>query len=593
MKLERIKHFLGTTAGVFLLAAGVFAELPPGGKTVLNLQDLPVENLKQQENGNFEVSSCGDLLRFSVVKPTKDQWWTAMLKLCIDEPLEQGDALLLAAEVKTDEVGTQDYRPQITFLCTQTSGESKTRLLSKLVRPGTDWQLFTFPFTVKQDAAPGEAYVIFAPGPMPQNVDIRSLRVVNYKKNRTVDELPKTRIHYQGQDPDAPWRQAAQERIDQIRKQDLTVQVTGPDGNPLAGATVEIRMQNHAFAFGSAVNARFLAETAPDNPDRVRYLEAFFKNFNWATPENGLKQAAWEKGSRAQVMPMLDLLQAKGIKIHGHTLIWGWDEAAYGVMPESSRALFGDPAALQAHLLESITDRVAAVKGRVEHWDVINEQIERRAYQDVVGFDKTLEWFAAVRAVDPRAGLMINDFDILNGKNVDAYVQMIRNYQVAGVQLAAIGVQGHMSRPVDLDVVWKNLDKLAALGLPILITEFDLESDDEALQADYMHDLLTQLFSHPAVEGFIQWGFWAGMHWRPDAALYRTDWSEKPNLLAYRKLVFGDWMTRAELTAGADGTIHLCGFKGDYTVTVRSGEKTDYRTFQLASEPQKIQIILK
>lgn len=34
------------------------------------------------------------------------------------------------------------------------------------------------------------------------------------------------------------------------------------------------------------------------------------------------------------------------------------------------------------------------------------------------------------------------------------------------------------------------------------------------------------------------WGFWAGDHWIPHAALFRRDWSIKPNGRVYQDLVF-------------------------------------------------------
>ena len=35
-------------------------------------------------------------------------------------------------------------------------------------------------------------------------------------------------------------------------------------------------------------------------------------------------------------------------------------------------------------------------------------------------------------------------------------------------------------------------------------------------------------FSHEAYTGFVMWGFWEGAHWKPETALWRKDWTEKP-----------------------------------------------------------------
>jgi hypothetical protein len=83
-----------------------------------------------------------------------------------------------------------------------------------------------------------------------------------------------------------------------------------------------------------------------------------------------------------------------------------------------------------------------------------------------------------------------------------------------------------------------------------------------------MHDYLTVMFSHPAMEAITMWGFWQGTHWRPDAALYRSNWSEKPSLLAYQDLVFNDWWTDVMGSADELGEFLVRAFKGEYEITV-------------------------
>jgi hypothetical protein len=100
-------------------------------------------------------------------------------------------------------------------------------------------------------------------------------------------------------------------------------------------------------------------------------------------------------------------------------------------------------------------------------------------------------------------------------------------------------------------------------------TEFDIDvGDDQALQAQLMHDYLTVMFSHPAMEAVTMWGFWEEAHWRDDAALYESDWTEKPALVAYQDLVFGEWWTDQSGVSDAEGDFSLRGFDGEYDVVV-------------------------
>ena len=113
------------------------------------------------------------------------------------------------------------------------------------------------------------------------------------------------------------------------------------------------------------------------------------------------------------------------------------------------------------------------------------------------------------------------------------------------------------------------------------ITEFDFDCDDEQLQAQYTRDFLTAVFAHPAVDGFIMWGFWAGRHWRPRAAMFARDWSIRPNGRAYKELVFNQWWTNADGRTDAGGTFTTRGFLGDYAVTVTHGALKTTQTVRL------------
>lgn len=62
-------------------------------------------------------------------------------------------------------------------------------------------------------------------------------------------------------------------------------------------------------------------------------------------------------------------------------------------------------------------------------------------------------------------------------------------------------------------------------------------------------------------------------HWRPDAALFRKDWSEKPNLDAYRHLVYKTWWTDETGDTNEKGEISLRVFKGTHRVVVENQEK--------------------
>ena len=196
--------------------------------------------------------------------------------------------------------------------------------------------------------------------------------------------------------------------------------------------------------------------------------------------------------------------------------------------PKELEALKDDKDKLRQTVLNHIKDEAGAMRGAVTQWDVINETFTNHDLMDILGRDAMVDWFKAARAADPEARLYINDYAILSGGERDTDHQ--RDYErtikffggTAARPIGGIGLQGHMgdsyTPPTEL---WKVLDRFGKFGLPITVTEFDIESADEAAQADYMRDFLTAMFAHPATDGVMMWGFWEGRHWKPGAALWR------------------------------------------------------------------------
>jgi endo-1,4-beta-xylanase len=144
------------------------------------------------------------------------------------------------------------------------------------------------------------------------------------------------------------------------------------------------------------------------------------------------------------------------------------------------------------------------------------------------------------------------------------------------------------------------LDQFAAFGKDLQVTEFDINIPDEQIQADYTRDFLTLCFSHPAVKGFLMWGFWEGAHWLPRGAMIRKDWTKKPNYDVWNDLLFHQWWTDVSGATGADGIFRARGFLGDYEVdvtvngdtrtiplTVQSNAEPAYATTGMVSTPEK------
>jgi endo-1,4-beta-xylanase len=152
-------------------------------------------------------------------------------------------------------------------------------------------------------------------------------------------------------------------------------------------------------------------------------------------------------------------------------------------------------------------------------------------------------------------------------------------------------------KPVDVHGGWYDASGDASKwlrdhGKKVHASELDINVADEALQADYLRDIMTVLYSHPAVEKITLWGFWEGQHWLPLAALWRTDWTIKPSGQAWLDLVFRDWRTNATLKTDDRGIVALRAFLGDYEVTAAYRGKTLTQQVPLPKDGTKIELKL-
>jgi endo-1,4-beta-xylanase len=469
-----------------------------------------------------------------------------------------------------------------------------TKSYSQPFLAGPGWKKYKVCFQMADDYAPGGYYVDFWFSQQVQVAQLGGISLDNYGQGVKPEDLGLDPL-YEGAAADAPWRAAAEERIEKIRKGDLAGQVTDAGGNPVTGAVVRMRMKKHAFGWGTAIAADLLLgkRGGVAAEDVENYRRTFLENFNMAVFENDLKWQGWES-NRQRALDGVQWMQERGItKIRGHNLVWpGWR-----YLPEDVQKLQSDPEALRKRVLDHIQDEVSATRGMLLDWDVLNEPYTNRDLQNILGDEEMAAWFSKAREFDPDAKLFINDYNILAANGTDlahrnGYFNIIRALDEQGAPVDGIGMQGHFGTPTAPETMLRILDRFHALGKPIEITEFDFNSRDEQAQAAFTRDLLITAFSHPAVSNFLMWGFWEGSHWLPQGAMVRKDWSTKPNYDVWREMVYGRWWTDETSVTGDEGVVGIRGFLGEYEVEVTAGGKSVILPAVLTSGGTAVQAVL-
>lgn len=503
--------------------------------------------------------------------------WDNRIRVLGGAPVRKNDVIVASFQVRC-------IAPEDTGCVTRLNVERRdspyTKSANTLVLSGTSWKQFKLLFSMAEDYAAGGYYLDFWMGEQLQVADLADISFLNYGPGVTAADLG-IETGYDGSAPGSPWRAAALQRIDEIRKGNLAVLVLDAAGNPVPDATVHVRMKKHAFGFGSAVAADLLLGTQPDSE---KYSQFIVDNFNLVVFENDLKWPGWES-NRQRALNGIRWMREHGItKIRGHNLVWpGWQ-----YLPSSVKALEGDPEALRRRILDHIQDEVSATSGTLMDWDVINEAYTNTDLQKILGDAEMAAWFRQARLFDPAVNLFLNDYSILSSNGVDfahqnGYARIIENLDALDAGVQGIGMQGHFGSPTPPETMLRILDRFARYGKQIEITEFDFNTPDEALQAQFTRDLLITAFSHPAVTNFLMWGFWEGRHWLPVGAMVRRDWTTKPNFDVWRQLVYGDWWTDETALTSTEGAIGLRGFLGDYVVEVTAGSQSKVLPFTLAA----------
>ncbi len=517
--------------------------------------------------------------------------WDLQFQFRTTRKIEKGEVLWARFYARTLAAKTESGEGRVCAIF-EKAGPPHDKSLSLDLDLGREWKEFCLPFKSLGTYEAGKAGAGFHLGALEQTVEIADFELYAFGKGFDMTRLPRTRVFYAGQAADAPWRAAADARIDKFRKADLAVAVSDASGNPLPAAKVAVTMKRHAFGWGSAVTVRGILN--PD-ADGEKYREIIAKLYTRVVFENDLKWQSWDNpANHAKILQATDWLRARNIEVRGHNLIWpSWSNS-----PRDLPKLKDDPEALRRRINSHIENEVSTMKGRLVDWDVINEPYNNNDVMKVLGDAEMIAWFKLARQCDPDVRLTLNDYAILSGGGLDTrhqdhFEKTLRFLKDGGAPITGLGMQSHFGgTPTPPEKMLAILDRFAALGLDISITEHDIDTADEQLQADFTRDFLTTVFSHPSVTAVLTWGFWENSHWRPNAAYYRSDWSVKPAGQAWLDLVTKKWWTNHTAETGADGTVRTRGFLGDYEITVTHGGVTKTVPARLTKAGAKVDVRL-
>jgi endo-1,4-beta-xylanase len=283
-----------------------------------------------------------------------------------------------------------------------------------------------------------------------------------------------------------------------------------------ANQTLRQAADSRNFLFGSAGS---IWKFTPDGS----YQNTLASQFNMVTPENELKWFATEPHQGQFDFywgdKMVAFAQSKGMRIHGHALIW------HVSMPDwLSKGTFTRDQLIAIMKLH-IQTVMSHYKGKIQEWDVVNEAVEHHGnglrddiFLKVIGPDYIAMAFKFAHEADPNAILFYNDYNTENWPlKSDTQYNLLKGLLQQGVPVNAVGLQMHeySDTAIPQAQYQAEMTKLASLGLRVGVTEFDASAAQPAnkpletrlaVQAQNYSNSLNACLSVKACKSFTIWG---------------------------------------------------------------------------------------
>jgi endo-1,4-beta-xylanase len=259
----------------------------------------------------------------------------------------------------------------------------------------------------------------------------------------------------------------------------------------------------------------------------------FSTYWNQVTPENAGKWGSVEATRDVMNWGPLDnaynTAKTNGIPFKQHTFVWGQQQ------PNWINSLSAQE---QREEVEEWIKLFCERYPDTDFIDVVNEPLHAVADYSVAlggggatGWDWVVWTFEKAKQYCPKAKRILNDYNIINNDAATTAYLTIINILKEGNLIDIIGEQGHFLESTPNNVLLGNLNRLHATGLPIHISEYDVNlTDVNNAQRDKYMSQFPVLWTHPGVQGITLWGYKEGEIWRTDAYLLRQNGTERPAL---------------------------------------------------------------
>jgi endo-1,4-beta-xylanase len=257
--------------------------------------------------------------------------------------------------------------------------------------------------------------------------------------------------------------------------------------------------------------------------------DGFAMNWDQITPENEGKWASVQPSQGSFNWTALDKIyayaQTNHIVFKEHCFVWGNQQPSWVNSGNAETAVKA--------WMKAFCERYPETK----LIDVVNEPpphttpgyIGGMGGAGTSGYDWIVNAFKWAREACPNAILILNDYNTIEYQNDNShFIDIVNKVKAAGAPIDAIGAQAHAAHSMQTSTVKGYLDKLAATGLPVYITEYDIDVADDNQQKMIMQDQMTMFWNDDDVKGITLWGYIVGSTWQTNSGLQQQNGTMRP-----------------------------------------------------------------
>lgn len=459
---------------------------------------------------------------------------------------------------------------------------------------GNEWKKYQLTFKSNKNISKDDRRLFIALGYAQQTIEISGFKTVVFPDTVYAEyELPQTKLNYIGRENDT-WLDNELCKIEENRKKDTVIKILDEAGNPVNDADVEMTFDNHLFNIGTEVSQFYITnpgwstttawDVLPEAENIANFHSTLKEYFNTAIPGNAYKWASWN-GRKTDSDRCAELIKNMGLRMRGHVL-W-WDMSSFYSNDANERQILLSMSKEEQN--QTVKDHIAHMltryKGKAAEWDVLNEPCQSRwvlLKNTEYGKETVIkDWFDTARMTDPDVVLYVNEKDIVGkaNDNLETLRTIVSGMINNGVDFDAVGVQAHMgSMPESPQKVAEEIEEITNLGKKASITEYDMSTRNEWLQAQYLRKMVIAAYANPDMLGFNMWGHWDVDHEKRTSPMFRDDWTPKTGVYIWKGLFDYAFSSNIKGKTNTDGTIGARLYEGIYNVTVtRNGVSQSYK----------------